>query len=252
MPRSQRRLTRKQLRQPDEFLTFFDRLRDFITNNLMQVVVATGVVIVAALLVIVVLWYQQSREQAAGQQFYSGLAALDAKDYKGAEQIFSTLAREEPDRRVGRLARFYLASAYAGQNQFAKARDALAVFVAEFRDPIFVSLALTDLGAMYERLGDLPKAASSYGQAAQVEGPAQLRAQLGVARMLAAMGERERAIEVYRGFLAAHPYSQERQQVLESLALLGAAPEPRAPAGAVKPVPAEPRATAGQGAATRP
>ncbi|MGH8673013.1 MAG: tetratricopeptide repeat protein, partial [Burkholderiales bacterium] len=125
MPSSQRRLTRKQLKQPDQFLNFFEQLRDFITNNLTQVIAATGVVIVAVVLVVVVLWYQQTREQAAGQKFYAALAALDNKDFKAAESGFSTLAREEPDRRVGRLARFYLASAYAGQNQFAKARDAL-------------------------------------------------------------------------------------------------------------------------------
>ncbi|MGH7864082.1 MAG: tetratricopeptide repeat protein, partial [Candidatus Binataceae bacterium] len=181
--------------------------------------------------------------------------ALDNKDYKAAETGFSTLAREEPDRRVGRLARLYLASAYAGQNQFAKARDALASFIAEFRDPNFASLALTDLGAMYERLGDLAKAASSYRQAAQVDGPAQLRAQLSLARTLAQMGERTAAVQAYRDFLRAHPYSQEHQQVLESLALLGAsdeAPKSRAPGGAMKPIPGAPAAEAGKAASSAP
>jgi predicted negative regulator of RcsB-dependent stress response len=255
MPSSQRRLTRKQLKGPDEFLNFFERLRDFIANNLTQVMMATGVVVVAAILLIAVLWYQQTREQAAGEKFYAALAALNSKDYKAAEQGFSTLAREEPDRRVGKLARFYLANAYAGQNQFTKARDALAAFIAEFRDPNFASLALTGLGAMYERLGDLPKAASSYRQAAQVDGPAQLRAQLSLARALATMGDRNGAVQAYRDFLAAHPYSQERQQVLESLALLGAsaqAPQARAASGAVKPVLIKPAAGAGKGATAAP
>jgi hypothetical protein len=49
-----------------------------------------------------------------------------------------------------------------------------------------------------------------------------VRAELGVARMLAKSGDKQGAIAAYRAFLNAHPFAQQRQDVLESLALLGA------------------------------
>jgi tetratricopeptide (TPR) repeat protein len=243
MPPSRRRLTRKQLKQPDEFITIVERLRDFVTNNLAQVTAAVIVILVAAVIVAGVVWYERSRDSAAGERLYQGLAALNAREYAQAEELLASLARDEPDRRAGRLARLYLASAYAGMGDFGKARDALVVFVAEFRDPLFASLALADLGAIYERMGDLAKAESAYRSAAGVAGPARVRAELGVARVLARMGKRDEAIETYRNFLARNPYAQERQFVLESLAQLGASPEVR-PAGAAAPSAAEQGAAA--------
>ena len=71
-------------------------------------------------------------------------------------------------------------------------------------------------------MADWKKAAGAYQQAAADPGPEQVRAELGVARMLAKSGDKQGAIDAYRGFLAAHPFAQQRQDVMESLALLGA------------------------------
>jgi len=102
----------------------------------------------------------------------------------------------------------------------------LVAFLAEEHDPNFTSLALTDLAVVYERMSDWRKAAGAYQQAANVQGPEQVRAELGVARMLAKSGDKPQAIAAYRKFLAAHPFAAQRQDVIESLALLGAPAEP--------------------------
>ena len=105
---------------------------------------------------------------------------------------------------------------------------------------MFRSLALTNLAVVYERMADWKKAAGAYQQAAADPGPEQVRAELGVARMLAKSGDKQGAIAAYRGFLNAHPFAQQRQDVMESLALLGApadiAPPSLAPAASPQPV----------------
>ncbi len=86
---------------------------------------------------------------------------------------------------------------------------------------------------------DWKKAAGAYQQAAADPGPEQSNAELGVARTLAKAGDKQGAIDAYRGFLAAHPFAQQRQDVMESLALLGAPaeiPPPSAAAGGPQPV----------------
>ena len=221
-----RKITQKELKAPDEFTTLIDSARDFLVNNLTQVLVSAGIVVAVAAIVVGVYYYERHQDNLASAEFYSAITALNAGKNKEAEAQFKKLADEEPGRRLGRLARFYMASAYLGDNDLPKARDELVAFLAEEHDPNFTSLALTDLAVVYERMADWRKAAGAYQQAASVSGPEQVRAELGVARMLAKSGDKPQAIAAYRNFLAAHPFAAQRQDVIESLALLGAPAEP--------------------------
>lgn len=217
-----RKLTQKELRAPDEFTTLIDNARDFFLNNLTQVIVSAGVVVAVGAILIGVYYYERHRDTLASAKFYDAITALNAGQNKAAETGFKQLADEEPGRRLGRLSRFYLANSYLADGDLPNARDSLVAFLAEERDPLFRSLALTNLAVVYERMADWKKAVGAYQQAAADPGPEQVRAALGVARMLAKSGDKQGAIAAYRAFLNAHPFAQQRQDVLESLALLGA------------------------------
>lgn len=223
------RITRKELKQPDEFETLLDEIGAFFVKNLQQILIASGIVLAVGAIVASIYFYERHRDETAGDNFYSALQQLRDNNYKAAASSFEALAAAEPNRRIGHLAHFYLASAYLGENDLAKARDALVQFVAEEHDPLYTNLALTNLGVIYERMGDYRKAAGAYGQAASVPGPEQLRDELAVARVLTKAGDKPGAIATYRGFLAAHPFAQQRFDALESLAMLGAQPEANAP-----------------------
>jgi predicted negative regulator of RcsB-dependent stress response len=230
-----RKLSQKELRAPDDFTAFIENAQEFFLNNLRQVLISTGVVVLVGAIVIGVYYYERHRDSVASAQFYGAITALNAGKNKDAEAQFKKLADAEPGRRLGRLARLYLASAYMADGDLANARDSLVAFLADERDPTFRSMALTNLAVVYERMADWKKAAEAYRQAAADPGPEQARAELGVARMLAKAGDKPGAIAAYRSFLTAHPFAQQRQDVLESLALLGApaeAPPPSAPGAA--------------------
>jgi predicted negative regulator of RcsB-dependent stress response len=235
-----RKITQKELKAPDEFTSLVVSAREFLVGNLTQVLISAGVVVAIGAIVIGVYYYERHRDNLVAAQFYAAITALNAGHSKDAEAQFKKLADDEPGRRLGRLARFYMASAYLGDSDLPNARDALVAFLAEEHDPVFTSLALTDLAVVYERMGDWHKAAGAYQQAASAPGPEQARAELGVARMLAKSGDKGQAIAAYRGFLTAHPFAAQRQDVMESLALLGAPAEPptaaRAPGAGPLPV----------------
>jgi tetratricopeptide (TPR) repeat protein len=89
-------------------------------------------------------------------------------------------------------------------------------------------------------MGDFAKATNEYRQASAVPGPEQVQAELGVARMMMQQGNNKGAIEAYRQFLAQHPYSEQQQEVLESLAMLGAPAVAPAPTKASAPAPGSP------------
>ena len=218
---SQHKLSRKELKQPDEFESLLDNIGSFVLENLQQVLVSLGVVAAVGAIAVGVYYYEAHRDALAGEQFYTALDQLKSKNYKDAEAGFSKLADQEPSRQLGKLSRFYLANAYLADNNLPQARDTFAQFITEDHDPLYMNLALTNLGVVYERMGDYKKAASAYGQAASVPGPEQIRAEISVARVLVKSGDKQSAIAAYRSFLAAHPYAQQRQDVQESLAALG-------------------------------
>ena len=62
-------------------------------------------------------------------------------------------------------------------------------------------MAYEDLGVIYEKMGDLKKAQGAYSQAATIRGPEQTRAELQVARIMAAQGDKAGAINAYQSFL---------------------------------------------------
>ena len=222
---SHRRVSRKALKQPDEFVSTVDLIGDWIARNLSRVVFSAAVVIVAIAVGLVVSLYSQHRQRVVSEQFYRAINAFSDKDYATAERTFSKLARHDSGRALGHLAEFYLASTYLAQSQPAKAREALRNYLAGGGNRLFRQMALMQLGIANENLGDYRDAHASYVKAAQLNGPETARAQIGAARTLARLGDRQGAIAAYQQFLRTNPFSQQRAEVAETLAQMGVAPE---------------------------
>jgi predicted negative regulator of RcsB-dependent stress response len=225
MPVTHRKLRRKELRQPDEFITFFENLRSFLLDNLVQVIIGACAAIALAAIGVGVYFYTQYRDRLVADQFYEAITALDHKEYKTAETDFSKLAEDHPHASLGRLARFYLAGCYMAEKEPAKARDALNQYLAGDDRPTFKSLALLQLGVAYEDLGQFQQAHQTYSEAAKLPGPQKMRAELAAARMLVREGRRDAAIAAYRQFLKENPFAEERTDVFVALAELGVQPE---------------------------
>jgi tetratricopeptide (TPR) repeat protein len=221
-----KRISRKELKQPDEFQNFVANAQEFLRANLQQVIVSSAIVLAAGALAVGIYYYEIHRDNLAGDRFYSAVSELNNKNYTQAEADFQKLAEDEPGREVGKLARFYLGSAYFQQGQLDKARDALVAYVPDAKDDLFASMAYEDLGVIYEKMGDLKKAQGAYAQAAAIPGPEQPRAQLQVARLMAAQGDKAGAIDAYQHFLVTNPFARDRQTVIEALANLGSAAPP--------------------------
>ena len=119
-------------------------------------------------------------------------------------------------------------------------------------------------GVANEDLGDFKAAHQAYSAAAALNGPESHTAQIEAARTLGRLGDTAGAIAAYRQFLSAYPFSEERTDVIEALAQLGATPAAttpgtsapgaaKLPAGAANPPAAasNPAASAPQASPTR-
>src|SRR5208337_1482541 len=96
-----RKITQKELRAPDELTTLVDNARDFLVNNLTQVLISTALVVAVGAIVIGVYYYERHRDSIASARFYGAITALNAGQNKRAETQFKQLADEEPGRRLG-------------------------------------------------------------------------------------------------------------------------------------------------------
>jgi len=218
---SHRKLSRKELRQPDEFVSALERASEFAADNLPRIIAA-----VAALVVVIGIgagysFYRQHQQLLASDQFYRGINALSDKDYAAAAQNLSALAANSPRSNLGHLAHLYLATTYLAQHQPAKARAELNAFLTHSRQDQFRQLAFVQLGVSDEMLGDYRDAHGAYAQAARLPGPQKANAQLSSARTLALMGDRKEAIAAYQRFLQENPYDEQSPVVVEALAQMG-------------------------------
>jgi tetratricopeptide (TPR) repeat protein len=228
------KISRKELKQPDEFQTVFETAALFFELHLTEVLLGAAALLVAVAIALSFFYYEAQRGRAASARFDQALSELQGGKYESAEKELSSLAADEPHRAVGRLANLYLANAYLAQKEPAKAREALLRYLAGDDASVFRGAALDDLAVTYEELGDYKQAEATYRQASAIEVPEQARADLGMARMLQKQGKRGEAIAVYRDFLAQHPYAPERTLVMETLAQLGVSPATASPPPNVK------------------
>jgi predicted negative regulator of RcsB-dependent stress response len=225
---SHRKVSRKTLKQPDEFVSAVERVGDFVSANFTRLITGTAAIVLAFAAGLILSFYSQQRQRAASEQFYKAINALNDKDYRTAQHGFSTLVQTDSNRTLGRVARLYLASTYLRQGQPAKARDAVRSYLADSHDHLFRQMAMMQLGVSDEDLGDYRGAHAAYVQAARMEGPEKARAQVNAGRTLALISDRPGAIAAYQQFLRENPFSQQRPEVVEALAQLGASSEPLA------------------------
>src|ERR1700693_1973226 len=102
------KISRKELKQPDEFQTFVANAQQFLLNNLQQVIVSAAVVLVAGAFAVGLYYYEIHRDAVAGDRFYTAISELNKKQYARAEADFEKLANDESGRDVGRLSPFDL------------------------------------------------------------------------------------------------------------------------------------------------
>lgn len=219
-----RKLSRKELKQPDEFLTFFDTVGNFVQDNFTRVVIVAVVVVALLAAIFSVDIYSEHQSRATAEDFYQAAYALEHKDYKAAEQGFRSLA-DSHSAGLGQLAGFYLGNTYLAQGKAAQARSAFQDYLKHSSSTQFRQLALTQLGVANENLGDYAQARDAYTRAAALAGPEKERAELGVARMLMLEKNQTAAIAAYQRFLHDNPFSVQRAAAVEALAQLGVSVE---------------------------
>src|SRR6185503_13925456 len=189
------KLTRKDLREPDEFQAFTTQAIDWIRENQSAVIGAVSTVVAIAAVILGVGWYSQRQTDAAAVRLQSAQALFDSKKFADAATEFGAVGSEYPRTPAGRLAGLYRGHALAAQPDAAGAAAAYADYLRQE--------ALLGLGRARDASGDARAAGDAYQQASDIPGPFRTQAQLALARLEDAAGNGEKARALYAELLKA-------------------------------------------------
>lgn len=213
MAASPKRIRRKDLRAPDQFVTLTGQLFDFVRQYRLQVLTAAVLVVVLGL----GLWgwglYRNQQSQLAAQEYSRALTRYHGGQYKLALAGFAQVQSygSTPYRA---LAKLYQAKSYIAMNDGDKARALLQAFLQEeWEKPTLREIAYLTLAYSQERSGRPKEASASFAEAAKIKGPFGAEALLGQARSSAQAGDVKGALSASRQYLTDYPGSERTTEV---------------------------------------
>lgn len=207
MATASRKLTRKDLRQPDWFQTNTERALDYFTEHKKLVFAALAVLVLIVAAVLGWRMFKENQNLQASREFSQAMALYQGEKYREAIPVLESVAGYRWSR-YAVLAHIYIANSYLAMNDADKAVSAAQRALAGTRPNSFYrQIALTTLATGEEQKKDCKSAAQHYSEAQNIPGALQGRAMLGKARCSEALGDNAAAVAAYKEYLKENPGS---------------------------------------------
>lgn len=219
-----KRITQKELKQPDEFVTASGRVVEWAREN-PDTVKYGAIGFVAVLLVIAgVSWWVTSRNDSANRQFYGAIELYKAEQWAEAYDGFKGLADSLGSTDYGRLATLYSARAAMQLDKPAEAIPFYREYLGGTTTVTLQQLARLNLGRALAKTGDSAGAKSELEAALALAGPAKPEVTLELAGVEDAAGATDRAIELYAAYLEDNPRGPAKDLARTRILALGGTP----------------------------
>jgi len=175
MVRKIKKAREKELEKPDEFITFFSKIAEYIGKNTKQVLSTGGVILIVILSVTGLLYYSAKMEKKAAailsQEVDKYETAMQTKNpqeaYKEVSPDFNSFLENYSGKKSGHNARLIYANICYSGSDYDKAITLFKQGLEDFKaQPFISSLILNSLGFAYEAKNDLPKAIEYFEKAA--------------------------------------------------------------------------------------
>jgi predicted negative regulator of RcsB-dependent stress response len=230
-----KKMQRKDLKQPDEFISLTGRVVDWARANAVAVQIGAAVLVAILLIVVGVRWWITSRAEAAARQFYGASELFKRAQWSEAEKDFAEVANGYGSTPYGNLAKLYAGRAALNDKRPAEAIPMLNDFVDGAPSPALEQLGRVALGTAFIETGDAKGAREQLERAQSLAGPLAPEITIGLARIAETDGNKDKAIELYQKYLTDEPSGAAASQARMRLVALGATP-PASPAGPTFPI----------------
>ena len=162
---------RKQLREPDEFLTLTNQALDYAKKHERELVYAAVGIAAVIALALGVRWYRGWQDEKAEAAFGAARRDFAEQHFDTAVKGFERVASEWRGTHFGTLALAYEGNSYAELGKTKEAEAAFRAVLDASREPLVQQIAHYNLGLLAAKAGDSKTAATELGAAAAIEGP---------------------------------------------------------------------------------
>ena len=199
------KLTSKDLKQPDEFVTATGRVVQWAQDNRSTVQGIAGLFVLGLLTIVLGSLWSNSRNARANQEFYSAIELYGAEQWAEAYEGFDALADSLGGTDYGRLATLYAGRSALKIGRFPEAIEQLEAYLDTDPPAGLEQLARLDLGRAQGENGDAAAANATLREALDQNGPARPEVLIELARVEAAAGRSDEAIALYTRYLEDEP-----------------------------------------------
>ncbi len=236
-----KRITRKEIKQPDEFITFSARAIEFAQAHIREIIIGVASVLALGLLIWAVSAYSNKKEAQASRLLAQAQSLLHPISTRAAEgQAVPTEPQADPEAtaqalvllqdvvenykrtEASKVARILLGQRYYEEGHYDAAIDTYEAFLKKAnRKPELKAMAREGLAYAHEAKEDFAQAAICYEELSKSSlTNAQGWACLGMARCYERLGEVQKATDAYRTLLADHPQHPKAEEARANIARL--------------------------------
>ena len=212
---AKRKIRRKELKKPDEFITFSSRIIAWCQDNVRIVVGVLASVAVLILITSAVFLFKARRETKARGLYEEALSLYQVESSTNAGAVNYSMATAKLEEvkqryhstRVAANALMDLGNIYFQEDDYQKAIICYTDFLqrTDVSHPLYEQ-ALESLGETYEAKGSWQEAVEVYQRLASEGAPAyQAQAQLYLGRVYEAIGDKQKAMAHYDNYLNDSP-----------------------------------------------
>jgi tetratricopeptide (TPR) repeat protein len=227
-----RKITKKKLKEPDEFITLSQRAFLFISGHLKKVV-AGGIVFLAILLLII--FFQMWEKQKEGEAYRDFSLALEIYQRAGSgspEKLplqnkdvlakFDEVITKFPRTSSGKLSLLYKGNVHLRLGEFEEAIKAYQTFLEKAgKEGLYRLFAMEGLGFAYQGKKDYENAVRTYQKMLEMGDSAQtVDAYLNIGFCYEKLGKNKEALESYKEFLKASQKSMMTNVILKKISNL--------------------------------
>ncbi len=220
MAATKRKITRKELKQPDEFLSFWARTYQWVRHHEKEFLVGLACLLTIAAAAWAVSAHARNRQERASRLLARAQALLgpvttpgSGEDQKPADRadqalpLLQKLVEDFDGTKASRVGRLLLARIRFNRGQYDAAIDAYREFLRAGGEPSDLRvMAWEGLAYAYEAKGEYEKAAEYYEKLTSEQGvPTRGWAYLGLGRCYERLGRVQQAAEAYEALLREDP-----------------------------------------------
>jgi tetratricopeptide (TPR) repeat protein len=228
-----KKIIKKKLKKPDEFITLTERTFLFITHRSKSIAVWAGIVLILLLVVFSFQKWERKNEENAYQMFHLAVETYgmvsspyregSPQEYRTVLEKFDEVITKYPRTSSGKIALLFKGDTYFRLGEFDNAITAYEAFLQKTgKEKLYRSFALDGLGYSYEGKKEYEKALDAYRRLVGLgEGFQSSDAYFGLGRCYEKMGKTKEALENYRNFIRVSKKSEMTNIVLRKISDLG-------------------------------